>query len=161
VARVVVAADGYLQPLHLASVHLAPSSPAIRLAEAEALGLLVGDGPVIAGGDWNALPAAGPEPPAAAGRQRRKLDRSAAIALEEAGLLDVGTHVKDMTATVGHASELAYRCDRIYTTLPAETITGYDVITTVDADSDHRPVMARFDLARSPDAVAIRDGGHR
>jgi endonuclease/exonuclease/phosphatase family metal-dependent hydrolase len=85
VARVVVAADGYSQPLHLASAHLAPSSPAIRLAEAEALGLLAGDGPVIAGGDWNALPAADPAPPAAAGRQRRKLDRGAAVALETPG----------------------------------------------------------------------------
>ena len=116
---------------------------------------------MIAGGDWNALPAADPAPPAAAGRQRRKLDRGAAFALEDAGFLDVGTHVNDLTPTVGHASELAYRCDRIYTTLPAQTITGYEVITTADADSDHRPVMVRFDLTRSPDTAGTRDGDHR
>jgi endonuclease/exonuclease/phosphatase family metal-dependent hydrolase len=150
VARVVVAADGYLQPLHLASVHLAPSSPAIRLAEAEAFGLLAAAS-VIAGGDWNALPAADPEPSAATGRQRRKLDRGAALALEEAGFLDVGAYVQDATPTVGHSGpdRLAYRAGRLYTTLPAGMISSYEVLTGMDADSDHRPVIARFDLARA------------
>jgi endonuclease/exonuclease/phosphatase family metal-dependent hydrolase len=155
-ARIVVAADGYLQPLHLVSTHLAPSSPSIRLAEAEAFGLLAGDGPMIAGGDWNALPAADPEPTVAAG-QRRKLDRSAAIALEEAGFLDVGAHAGDPTPTVGHfgPGKLAYRCDRLYTTLPAETITGYRVLTEVDAESDHRPVIAAFDLTKAADYACL------
>ena len=147
-ARIVVEAAGYPQPLQLASVHLAPSSPTVRLAEAEAFGLVAKDGPVIAGGDWNALPAADPEPAVAAeGRWRRKLDRAAAEALEEAGFLDAGAHSGDMTPTVGHASELPYRCDRVYTTLPARAIAGYEVITSADAESDHRPVAVEFDLA--------------
>jgi len=50
---------------------------------------------------------------------------------------------------VGHASKLPYRCDRIYTTLPPDAITGYQVITTTDGESDHRPVIAEFDLARA------------
>jgi endonuclease/exonuclease/phosphatase family metal-dependent hydrolase len=134
-ARIVVAADGYLQPLHLVSTHLAPSSPSIRLAGAEAFGLLAGDGPVIAGGDY----------------------RSAAIALEEAGFLDVGAHAGDPTPTVGHfgPDKLAYRCDRLYTTLPAETITGYRVLTEVDAESDHRPVIAAFDLTKAADYACL------
>ena len=145
-----------MQPLCLASVHLAPASPAIRLAEAEAFALLAGHGPAIAGGDWNALPAADPSPPETTGIYQRKLDRRAAIAVEEAGFLDVGAHLKDTTPTVGHfgSGGPAYRCDRIYTTLPPETITSHEVITAVDADSDHRPVIATFDLARSPDAAA-------
>jgi endonuclease/exonuclease/phosphatase family metal-dependent hydrolase len=148
-ACIVVQADGLPGPLRLASIHLAPSSPVIRLAEAEALGLLAKEFPAIIGGDFNALPAAGPEPPEAAGRSRRKLDRRPAEALEEAGFLDVGAHANDATPTVGHDSELSYRCDRICTTLPASTITGYQVITSADSESDHRPVIAEFDLARA------------
>jgi endonuclease/exonuclease/phosphatase family metal-dependent hydrolase len=105
--------------------------------------------PAIIGGDFNALPASDPGPPTAAGRSRRKLDRGPAEALEEAGFLDVGTHIKDATPTVGHDSDLSYRCDRIYTTLPASTITGYQMITSADSESDHRPVIAEFDLTRA------------
>ena len=158
-ARVVVTADGWPQPLQLASVHLAPSSPAIRLAEAEAFALVARKWPVIAGGDWNALAANDPEPGAAGGRQRRKLDRRAAVALEEAGFLDVGACAADLTPTVGHHSEPAYRCDRIYTTLPAHGITGYQVITTADAESDHRPVVAEFDFTLTTDDAS--DGSRR
>jgi endonuclease/exonuclease/phosphatase family metal-dependent hydrolase len=145
-ARVVVTADGYPHPLQLASVHLAPSSPAIRLAEAEAFALVAGKWPVIAGGDWNALPAHDPEPGTVPGRQQRKLDRRAAQALEQAGLLDAGDCAADLTPTVGHDRGLACRCDRTCTTLPAHAITGYQVITTADAESGHRPVIAEFDL---------------
>jgi endonuclease/exonuclease/phosphatase family metal-dependent hydrolase len=152
VACVVVEAEGFPQPLQLASCHLAPSSPAWRLAEAEAFALVAERGPLIAGGDWNALPARDPEPPRpAGGKHRRKLDRGPAVALEETGLLDAGGHVGDMTPTVGHASELPYRCDRVYTSLPARSVTGYEVITSADGESDHRPVVAGFDLTLTGD----------
>jgi len=71
-------------PLDLVSAHLAPSSPAQRLIEAEALALIAKDNQVIAGGDWNAVPAADPDPPvdgADPGHARRKLDRAAAQAI--------------------------------------------------------------------------------
>lgn len=151
VACVVVEAAGLPRPLQLSSCHLAPASPARRLAEAESFALIQDRGLLIAGGDWNALPAGDPEPQSpAAGRWRRKLDRGAAEALEETGLLDVGAHAGDTTPTVGHADGLAYRCDRIYTTLPARAITGYQVITAAGTDSDHRPVLAGFDLTPAP-----------
>jgi endonuclease/exonuclease/phosphatase family metal-dependent hydrolase len=149
IACVVVTVEGFPQPLQLASCHLAPSSPERRLAEAESFALIEERGTLIAGGDWNALPAGDPEPPGpVSGKHRRMLDRRAAEALEEIGLLDVGTHVGNVTPTVGHASKLPYRCDRVYTTLPAEAVTGYEVITSADSESDHRAVIAEFDLAR-------------
>lgn len=133
--------------MQLVSCHLAPSSPARRLAEAEAFALVADRGPLIAGGDWNALPAGDPEPPGpVTGQSRRKLDRRPAVVLEETGLLDAGDRVKDTTPTVGHDSDLPYRCDRMYTTLPARSVTRYQVIATADDQSDHRPVLAEFDL---------------
>jgi hypothetical protein len=150
VARVVVEIDGLDDPLHLASAHLAPSSPTIRLAEGEALALLAKDGLIIAGGDWNAVPATDPEPDRDGidpGHARRKLDRAAALAIEEAGFTDVAAYLGDLSPTVGHASELSYRCDRVYTTLPAEAITGHQVVTEDESASDHRPAVARFNLA--------------
>jgi hypothetical protein len=129
---------------------LAPSSPTIRLAEGEALALLAKDGLVIAGGDWNAVPATDPEPDRDGvdpGHARRKLDRAAALAIEEGGFADVGTYLCDLSPTVGRGSGLYYRCDRVYTTLPAEAITGHEVMAMDDADSDHYPAVARFNLA--------------
>lgn len=147
VACVLVEAEGFPQPLQLASCHLAPSSSARRLAEAEAFALIAERGLLIAGGDWNALPAGDPEPPGPeSGKRRRKLDRGPAEALEEIGLLDVGAHVRNTTPTVGHASKLAYRCDRVYTSMPAAAVAGYEVVTSADAESDHRLVVAEFDL---------------
>lgn len=35
----------------------------------------------------------------------------------------------------------------VYTTMSAETVTGYEVITTADAESDHRMVAVEFDLS--------------
>ena len=149
VARVTTEVQGFGM-LHLISAHLAPSSPAQRLIEAEALALIAKDGTAIAGGDWNAMPATGPDPPLDgidAGHVRRKLDRSAARAIEEAAFTDVAACLGNETPTVGHAvGTLAYRCDRIYTTLPAETITGYQVIAEDQPASDHRPVLARFNF---------------
>lgn len=154
VACISVEVEGLLRLLQLASCHWAPSSPARRLAEAESFALVAERGPLIAGGDWNALPASDPEPPGPVlGKNRRKLDRRAAEALEELGLLDVGALLGDMTPTVGHASTLPYRCDRVYTSLPTAAITGHKVITGADDESDHRLVFAEFDLARAADTM--------
>lgn len=117
-AHLEVHVDGYLRPLHLLNAHLAPASPTIRLAEAETLALVAKDGrDVIAVGDWNAAPATSedPRPPVPPSpRVRRKQDRGPAQAIEEAGFLDVGAHLGDTTATVGHLDAgFAYRCDRI------------------------------------------------
>lgn len=150
VACVVVQAGGFPVPVQLASCHLAPSSPQRRLAEAESFALVAERGPLILGGDFNALPAGGPGPAGPVrGKHRRKLDRRAAQALEETGLLDAGAHLGDSTPTVGHASALPYRCDRVYTSLPPQAVTGFEVITTADGESDHRPVIAEFDLTRA------------
>jgi endonuclease/exonuclease/phosphatase family metal-dependent hydrolase len=145
-------------PLHLASAHLAPSSPAIRTGEAEAFKLLAEAGPLVAAGDWNAIPASDPNPELIGKdpeHERRKLDRTAARAIEGAGLTDVAAYLKDLTPTVGHsaADRLAYRPDRFYAGLGVGAITGYKVITDVDDCSDHRPVAATFDLhaAASPE----------
>jgi endonuclease/exonuclease/phosphatase family metal-dependent hydrolase len=160
VACVLVEAEGFPQPLQLASCHLAPSSPVRRLAEAESFALVAKRGPLIVGGDCNALPASDPQPPGpVAGEHRRKLDRRAAKALEELGLTDAGAHAGDAAPTVGHASTLPYRCDRIYTSLPAGAITGYQVITTADGESDHRPVIAEFGLARAAAALGCEGLG--
>lgn len=83
------------------------------------------------------------------GGRNAKLDRRAAEALEEAGFTDAGTLRADLTPTVGHQSEPAYRCDRVYTMLLAQTVTGDEVITTADAESDHRMVAVEFDLSRA------------
>jgi endonuclease/exonuclease/phosphatase family metal-dependent hydrolase len=146
-------------PYSLISAHLAPSSPALRRIEAEAFALIAREGTLIAGGDWNAVPADDPDPPAAdgasAGRAGRKLDRSAAQAIEEAGLTDVAAHLGNLDPTVGHSSGLSYRCDRIYTSLPTAAITGYRVIGEDRPKSDHRPVVATFglDTAAPPEAA--------
>jgi endonuclease/exonuclease/phosphatase family metal-dependent hydrolase len=162
VACVLVEAVGFPRSLQLASCHLAPSSPVRRLAEAEGFALVEERGTLIAGGDWNALPAGDPEPPGpVSGKSRRKLDRRAAEALEELGLLDVGAHAGDTTPTVGHAGKLSYRCDRIYTSLPPHAVTGYRVITSADGESDHRPVIAEFDLTRATAASVPGDGSGR
>lgn len=159
IACVLAEADGLPGPLQLASCHLAPSSPERRTMEAEAFTLVAERGPLIAGGDWNALPAGDPEPPGpVTGRPRRKLDRRAARALEETGLADAGACQGDTTPTVGHASTLAYRCDRVYTSLPSAAVTGHQVITSADEESDHRLVIAELNLAA---AAGIRDRAGR
>jgi endonuclease/exonuclease/phosphatase family metal-dependent hydrolase len=148
VARVDVLIDGMVYSL--VSAHLAPSSPAVRLTEAEAFALIAKEGTVIAGGDWNAVPASDPAPPGAgalAGTALRKLDPAPARAIEEAGLTDVAAHMGRLDPTVGHASGLRYRCDRLYTRLPPESIISYQVITEDKPKSDHRPVIATFRLA--------------
>ncbi|RAY15433.1 hypothetical protein DPM19_12135 [Actinomadura craniellae] len=140
--------------IDLYNTHLAPSSPTTRLAEAETFHLLTKRAPVILLGDFNALPAGDPNPPrtdASYRSVRRKLDRTPAAVIAEAGFTDVGAHLEDTTPTVGHApgSKLAYRCDRICTTLPPAAITGYQVVTDLDDCSDHRPVVAEFTFAKA------------
>ncbi len=133
----------------LVSADLAPTSPTIRLAEAEALAIIAKDGPVIAGGSWNALSAADPEPSLDGVEPmdgRRVLDRSAAYALEETGFADVAAYLGDLRPTVGHAGGLRYRCDRIYSTFPVNAIVSYEVIEEYDPVSSHRPVVATFNL---------------
>lgn len=65
-------------------------------------------------------------------------------------MTDVGACLGDATATVGHrrADKLAYRCDRVYTTLPRRAITGFEVICEDNPESDHRPATARFQLSK-------------
>ena len=136
-------------PVHVMNVHLAPSSPATRLAEAESFGLFR-DWPAIALGDFNVVPA-GPLPDLGdipdTDKVHRKLDQRPAQAIEDAGFRDVGAVLGDTTPTVGHAKPgaLAYRCDRIVTTLPPSTFSSFEVLH-VDDLSDHRPVIATFDL---------------
>jgi hypothetical protein len=133
-ARLTAEVDGYDRPLHIVGAHLAPSSPAIRLAEAETFNLLTGPGhDVIALGDFNAIPATGPDPVlggVSRVKARRKLDRRAAQAIEAAGFLDTGAQTVNRVPTVGFTGpdELAYACDRIYTTLPPEAVLGFRVI---------------------------------
>jgi len=151
VALVIAEVEGVDGLLRFASAHLAPISPSLREIEAEAFGLLCEHpGPLIAGGDWNAVPAGDAIPDIEGihpGKARRKQDDRAARALAEY-MTDVGAHVRDTVPTVGHTrnDKLAYRCDRVYTTLPLESITGFEVIRDMDPDSDHRPVVARFRL---------------
>lgn len=147
IARLAVATPWPGVTFHLVSVHLAPTSPAIRLAEAEALAAIVEEGLMLAGGSWNAFSAADPEPsPAETGYDRRVLDRSAAYALEEAGYIDAAGHLRDHRPTVGHAGGLRYRSDRIYSTFPAAAIMSYEVIEEYEPVSSHRPLVATFDL---------------
>jgi hypothetical protein len=149
VARLVVATPWPSTSFHLVSADLAPTSPTIRLAEAEALAIIARDGLVIAGGSWNALSATDPEPSLNGiepGHGRRVLDRSAAYALEETGFADVAACLRDLRPTVGHAGGLRYRCDRIYSTFPVNAIVSYEVIEEYDPVSGHRPVVATFNL---------------
>jgi len=104
---------------------------------------------VIAGGSWNALSAADPEPPLDGidpGHGRRVLDRSAACALEETGFVDVAAYLRDLRPTVGHDGGLRYRCDRVYSTFPVNAIVSYEVIEEYEPVTGHRPLVATFDL---------------
>ena len=69
-----------------------------------------------------------------------------AQALEEAGLTDIAAHLGTLDPTVGHDSGLYYRQDRIHSNLLREAITGCRVIAEDNPKSDHRPVVATFDL---------------
>ncbi len=149
----VTAEIGGSGPVRLASAHLAPSAPSQRAGAAAAFALLAGKpgpGPVCGGGDWNAFPSGSPVPDTIGlhpGKVRRKADTRAAQALEEY-MTDVAMHLGDTAPTVGHrrSDRLAYRCDRIYTTLPDPAVTGYRVLCEAEPQSDHRPVLATFTI---------------
>lgn len=135
--------------IHFMVGHLSPSSPTIRRAEAELVGVYRGLDLIYAA-DFNSVAldddpdTTGIDPVKAA----RKLDTAPAEELAAAGFIDVGAFMSDRTPTVGHGTgKLAHRCDRIYTTLPPETITGYQVVHDAPALSDHLPVCAEFVLA--------------
>jgi hypothetical protein len=149
VARLVVGTPWPGTSFQLVSAHLAPTSPTIRLAEAEALAMIAKEGLVMAGGSWNALSVTDPEPSLNGiepGHERRVRDRSAAYALEETGFVDVAAYLRDLRPTVGHAGGLRYRCDRIYSTFPVSAIVSYEVIEEYEPVSGHRPVVATFNL---------------
>jgi endonuclease/exonuclease/phosphatase family metal-dependent hydrolase len=78
VARLVVETDGEPDPLQLASIHLAPGSPALREIEGEALSLLIKGLESVVAGDCNAVGAEDPQPSGAGLRMQRKPDRRAA-----------------------------------------------------------------------------------
>ncbi len=140
-------------PVRFASTHLSPAAPDQRAIEAQAFALIAEKeqlGPLIAGGDWNAVPVSGAISGTEGvhpGKLRRKLDRRAAEALAEY-MTDMGAFVKDTTPTVGHRrfGKLAYPCDRIYVTLGHESISGFKVIHEPEPESDHRPVVGQFTL---------------
>jgi endonuclease/exonuclease/phosphatase family metal-dependent hydrolase len=139
--------------IRFASAHLAPSSPAQRLIEAEAFQLLAEKdhlGPLIAGGDWNAFPLNAPDPGAEwahEGKRRRKTDARAAMALAEF-MTDVGDLLGVRAPTVGHRGDgVPYQCDRLYTTLPPEAVKGFAVIEEAgEPESDHKPGVGTFIL---------------
>jgi endonuclease/exonuclease/phosphatase family metal-dependent hydrolase len=145
--------------VHLLNVHLAPASPSARTREAEAFSLFR-RWPVIAAGDFNAWPADDPLPSREAlpeaDKVHRKLDRRAAKMIKAAGFRDVAAVLGDRTPTVGHGGDpdsLAYRCDRIVSTLPPTAYLRYEVVRIDQyaqpgqpALSDHCPVIAAFRL---------------
>ena len=160
-ARLAVATSWPGTTFHLVSADLAPASPVIRLAEAEALAVIAGDGLVIAGGCWNALSAGDPEPSldgSGPGHGRRVLDRSAAWAIEESGFVDVAGYLGDLRPTVGHSGGLRYRCDRVYSTFPVSAIVSYEVIEEYEPVSGHRPVVAAFNLEAANPVPAAEAG---
>ena len=118
VARVLVRAKGLPVPMYLASAHFAPSSLVIRLAKAAAFELIAQAGPLIPMGDINGMPLHDPDPRPSTrhpGHVQRKLDRSAAQALEDNGLVDVGARCADPTpsppaALSGRSRGIAFPC---------------------------------------------------
>ncbi|MFC4054084.1 hypothetical protein ACFOY4_30700 [Actinomadura syzygii] len=144
---------GHPRPVHVLVGHCAPSSATIRLAEAETATAHRHDD-LIYLADFNA--AAVDDDPDTTGIDNAtagsKLDKRPAETLAAAGFHDVGHIVGDPTPTTGHRAPnqddgaLALRSDRIYTTLPTKTITGYGVELGGDALSDHRIVWAEFTL---------------
>ncbi|MBO2464001.1 endonuclease/exonuclease/phosphatase family protein [Actinomadura violacea] len=142
---------GHVGRLHFMAGHAAPSSPTMRLAESEMVGVYR-HLDVIYVADFNA--AAIGEDPDVTGvdplQVARKLDTRPAEELAAAGFCDVGAHVGDRAPTVGHTGQgqLAYRCDRIYTTLPRDRIVGYHVVQEERPLSDHRPVCADIAVGR-------------
>ncbi|RFS81451.1 hypothetical protein D0T12_31365 [Actinomadura spongiicola] len=146
--------DGHPRPIHFLIGHCAPSSPTIRMAEAELL-TVHRHLDLIYVADFNAA-AIGDKPDAHEHdldpyKAAKKFDTSPAEELAAAGFHDIGYIWGDRTPTVGHGDDtLAYRCDRIYTTLPTAWITGFGVERGADDLSDHRPVWAELTIGQEP-----------
>jgi len=139
-------------PLRFGSGHLAPTSAELRAKEAEHIGhIAVRDGgPFTIGIDGNGYALNEPERDVEGmhpGKVRRKSDIKAALFLAEY-MTDTGEYLGDTTPTVGHTrnDKLAYRCDRVHTTLPATTIVSHQVITADGPDSDHVEAITTFRL---------------
>ncbi|MFI0411835.1 endonuclease/exonuclease/phosphatase family protein [Actinomadura sp. 3N508] len=141
--------------VHFLVGHSAPSGPTARLAEAE-MAAVHRDLNVIYAADFNA--AAEDDDPDTTGidpvKAASKLDKRPARTLTANGFYNIGRICQDPIPTVGHGApnetrnnQLAYRCDRILTTLP-ECVTGYGVELGADDLSDHRPVWAEFALGQ-------------
>ncbi|GAA4945815.1 endonuclease/exonuclease/phosphatase family metal-dependent hydrolase [Nonomuraea thailandensis] len=132
----------------LGNVHFAPSSPDERRGEAEACSLLSQRGrPTILCGDMNAFSITDTLPPSCNSQPlkvRKKLDRSPAVELEEAGLRDMGALLGDIVPTVSRP--LPYRCDRIHTNLPREALISHHVVQEDEPLSDHRPVVGEMEI---------------
>ncbi|RKS79702.1 hypothetical protein BZB76_1177 [Actinomadura pelletieri DSM 43383] len=144
--NVTLQVGGRPEPLHFLVGHSAPSSPTTRLAEAE-MATVHRHLDAIYVADFNAA-AIGEEPGdtvALSHKAAQKFDTRPAEELVAAGFRDVGADWGDSTPTVGYTGRgVAYRCDRIHTTLPSEGITGYGVVLEGDGLSDHRAVWAEF-----------------
>jgi hypothetical protein len=78
-------------------------------------------------------------------REYSQLDLTAARELHASGFADVGAYVQDATPTLTSADQPAHRPDRIYTTLPTTSITGYRV-EDGRVLSPHHPVCAQFTI---------------
>lgn len=150
--NVTLATHGHPRPVHVLNGHSAPSSPTTRQAEAEMVTVhrhldviyladtnaaAIGDTPNTSGLDPNKV--------------AKKLNTAPAEQLAAAGFHHIGH--QDPTPTVGHDEDkLAYRCDRIHTTLPIEWITGYGVELGGDHLSDHRPTWAEITFGKTDPA---------
>ncbi|OLT31848.1 hypothetical protein BJF79_08620 [Actinomadura sp. CNU-125] len=141
---------GRPRPVRFMVGHAAPSSPTLRLIEAELAWWFYSSLDVIYAADFNA--AALNEDPNLQDvdplHVARKLDTRPAEELQASGFIDTGAQLGDRTPTVGHTrvDRLAYRCDRIYTTLSRDAIVGHRVVQEDKPLSDHRPVWAEFVL---------------
>ncbi|GAA4241925.1 hypothetical protein GCM10022254_72740 [Actinomadura meridiana] len=153
---------GRPRPLHFLVGHSAPSSPATRLAEAE-MATVHRHLDAIYVADFNAV--AINDAPDTTGldpyKVAKKLDTLPAGELAAAGFHDVGAHWGDPTPTVGHGDhKIAYRADRIHTTVPDEWITGYGVECGADDLSDHRPAWAEFTIPTAAGRSTPRPPAH-
>ncbi|WP_433338197.1 endonuclease/exonuclease/phosphatase family protein [Spirillospora sp. CA-294931] len=142
--------------LRFLNIHCAPSSSTLRLIEAESIELLK-DQPVIAAGDFNAVPA-NEHSELNGDLIHPKLDQRPAQALQAAGFVDVAAHLGVTTPTVCDflPRRFAYRGDRVLTTLPPHT---YDSATVEEFDplvSDHAMITASFHIHPS-DLVKASD----
>lgn len=154
---------GHSEPITVASVHLCPNSPEVRLREAAYLAALADErAHVLIGGDFNSVSPHDPEPPLAElpprfrfryADETGRADHRTLAALERAGFVDVG-HVLDSeaTRTVPGASFsgtefVPFRCDYLLATpLLAAKASGYRVIDDAQAGaaSDHYPLVCAF-----------------